>query len=741
MSKPRMLQNTTALAIVLIAIVCQCAGATGGTDALFQKGCALLQRGDLEGAADAFSKAADESRQSAQKVECMVQLAAIRQNQGHFDSAQSILDDALTADRASDGASLAAIQMLRGLNAAYMRHWNDASAALDEAMSAAKRCNDPRRVAMVLTNLANVQALWGDPTAALSTARQAMQLTATAGDPLLDAQACASAAAAAVASSDPDAADLLQQSMTTTESLEPSYDKASLLLLIGGNEQRLLERGDGTSVHLERGYIALHEAEQIGQSLQIVRINAESQAALGALYELNGRHDDALKLTRQAILIAQQQNMRDRLYRWQWQAARIMRARGDEADATIAAYQRTVAGLHDVRADVAIGFGNVPPPADAGSSAFRQSCGDLFSELADLLLKRGGEADLRSARDAVESLKTAELEDYFQSDCATISRAKFSDVEKLIDPHTAAIYIIPLADRTEMLVSLSGQRIIRVSAKITRDDLMREAAQFRADLEDRTAHAYKISGKALYDALIAPLEPTLHENDIQTLVFVPDDKLRTIPMAAIWDGEGFLVARYATAVVPGLTLMRTEPPTGPLTILAGGITGPEQGYPALRRMGSEIEQIRAIYKGQSLLDSQFTQEQFQRDLDQNRFGIIHIATHGEFSPDSAKTFVLTHGGRMDLDALSLLITPSQFRGAPVQLLTLSACDTAAGDDRAALGLAGVALKAGARSALASLWSVNDRVSAELIADFYRQYHQAGDRGKAIALQRRPASIS
>jgi CHAT domain-containing protein len=65
---------------------------------------------------------------------------------------------------------------------------------------------------------------------------------------------------------------------------------------------------------------------------------------------------------------------------------------------------------------------------------------------------------------------------------------------------------------------------------------------------------------------------------------------------------------------------------------------------------------------------------------------------------------------------------------------LSACETAMGDDQAALGLAGVAIKAGARSALATLWSINDRASSALVMEFYRQLGDSSV-SKAVALQR------
>ena len=96
--------------------------------------------------------------------------------------------------------------------------------------------------------------------------------------------------------------------------------------------------------------------------------------------------------------------------------------------------------------------------------------------------------------------------------------------------------------------------------------------------------------------------------------------------------------------------------------------------------------------------------------------------------------MLTYDGKLTLDNLEALIRPSQYRGKPVELLVLSACQTAAGDDRAALGLAGVAVKAGARSALASLWSVNDQSTSALITEVYHQLREHPTISKARALQ-------
>jgi CHAT domain-containing protein len=121
-------------------------------------------------------------------------------------------------------------------------------------------------------------------------------------------------------------------------------------------------------------------------------------------------------------------------------------------------------------------------------------------------------------------------------------------------------------------------------------------------------------------------------------------------------------------------------------------------------------------------------------MTEEQYSIVHIASHGQFGRDASQTFVLTHDTKLTLNDLESMIRPSQYRGQPVEMLVLSACQTAAGDDRAALGLAGVAVKAGARSALATLWFVNDQSTSVLVKEVYNQLRQSPGLSKAKALQ-------
>jgi CHAT domain-containing protein len=126
--------------------------------------------------------------------------------------------------------------------------------------------------------------------------------------------------------------------------------------------------------------------------------------------------------------------------------------------------------------------------------------------------------------------------------------------------------------------------------------------------------------------------------------------------------------------------------------------------------------------------------EFAKDLKEEPYTILHVASHGVFEGDPSKTFLLAFDQKLTMDRLDQLIGLFKYREEPLELLTLSACETAAGDDRAALGLAGIAIKAGARSAVATFWQVHDQVAAELITEFYRQLQDPAV-SRAVALQR------
>jgi CHAT domain-containing protein len=444
----------------------------------------------------------------------------------------------------------------------------------------------------------------------------------------------------------------------------------------------------------------------------------------GQLAEQQQRNEQALNLSAQAAFAAQQANAPESLYLWEWQAARVMQ-RQNRSDDAIAAYRRSFFNLQSIRPD--LGSGTV----------FRERVAPLFSAFSDLLLKQARietdrskvESLLREVRDILEQQKAAELQDYFQDRCVANFKAKNKTLEE-VTQNIAVIYPVLLPDRTEILVGFAdGLR--QYVIPIGNEQLTREVHEFRKKLEKRTTFQYLYSARELYQWLISPILADLRQHQIDTLIMVPDGALRSIPLAALNDGQHYLIEEFAVATTPGLALTDPQPLPQHLNILINGLTESVQDFPALPDVAEELDNIHQQFGGMVLKDSAFRLDELGEAMKKNPYRIIHIASHGQFDQDPSKTFLLTYDNKLTMDILERYISVGKYRDEPVELLTLSACKTAAGDDRAALGLAGVAVKAGARSALASLWFINDQASSQLVIGFYQQLQKHLSKAKAL----------
>jgi CHAT domain-containing protein len=502
-------------------------------------------------------------------------------------------------------------------------------------------------------------------------------------------------------------------------------------------------------VRLHAGRSALRLAERTKRSEDVARAHAllegarveasaagdasaESWAAgyLARLYEMEGRSDEALALSRRAAFLAQ--GSPEALYRWSWQTGRLLAARG-ELPAAIEAYRASAGALDEIRHELVRAYGS--------GVSFREDVAPVYLELADLLLrsapapsaKEAHEARLLEVRETVEQLKAQELRDYFRDDCVDQVEAKVERLDQ-VSKQAAVIYPVLLSDRLELLVTLPG-RMLRVTVPEKSEVLEAEVVGLRRLLEKRTTLEFLPHAQRLYDLIVRPWVGQLEAHGIGTLVFVPDGLLRTIPMGALHDGEKFLIERYALAVTPGLSLTDPRPleRTSP-TLLLGGLSQGVQGFSALPHVAGELSEIQSLYGGDVLLDQSFRAESVERSLAEHDVTIVHLASHAKFGEEAQQSFVLTWDGRLELARLGEVVGYARFRERPIELLALSACETAEGSERAALGLAGVAVKAGARSALGTLWSVNDEAAARVMTRFYQELRDP-KLSKAEALRR------
>jgi CHAT domain-containing protein len=215
---------------------------------------------------------------------------------------------------------------------------------------------------------------------------------------------------------------------------------------------------------------------------------------------------------------------------------------------------------------------------------------------------------------------------------------------------------------------------------------------------------------------------------------VPDGVLRTIPMAALHDGERFLIERIPLATTPGLELSDPRPfEREGARFLLGGLAEGVQGFEPLPHVREELGAIHERFGGDLLLDADFVEPVVAGRIRAESYGVVHLASHGVLGADVAESYLLTHDGRIDLQELSAYVSTARYREHPIELIALSACETAAGDERAALGLSGLAVKAGARSALGALWNVNDVAASQLMISFYGHLAEPGT-SRARALQ-------
>ena len=453
-------------------------------------------------------------------------------------------------------------------------------------------------------------------------------------------------------------------------------------------------------------------AISVQQSKQLGDQRAESYATgrLAHLYEQTNQWAAAQQLNQRALSIAQVINSPDILYQWQWQNGRLWKNLG-QTETAISNYTNAVKTLQTLRSDL------VSVASDVQFS-FREQVEPVYRELVDLLLQQGSEPNLIRARQVIESLQLEELNNFFREACLTAVARQIDQVDQ-----TAAIfYPIILRDRLEVIVSLPKQSLKRYSTVLPRAELEAGIDQMIQSMRSTSFEKERLDiAQKLYGWLIQPATEDLNRQPIKTLVFVLDGSLRNVPIAALHTGKQYLIEQYAIAVTPSLQLFSPKPlPKQKLNALVGGLSEANQGAVALPGVQQEVMQIANQVAATVLNNSAFTNEALMEQLKTKPFSIVHLATHGQFGSSSKETFIQTWNGRLNVENLRSLIAQRDLPdSAAIELLVLSACQTAEGDDRAALGLAGVAIRSGARSTLASLWTVNDQSTALFVTQFYQ----------------------
>lgn len=667
-------------------------------------------------------------------------LAQAKMQLGEFLNARELLRDVVEQTQSPALRTIAA-EAMASLGNVYIALGDQTQAelalrrAIELSVTSAEK-------ASAYNNLGNHYAVLANYRLALANYRAAHESGEKSQDGQLQAQALANMAQASTGLEDfPAAIKQIRRSLELVQQMAPTHGKVILLLNLGyqlmSPEFGLLE-----PQHKKRAEQLLKAAQQIAEEGDDKLRTAYALHYQALLLERSGRKADALRLTEQALLHAQSVGSNQAgnlLGQLSWQAGRLLASENESAKA-ISYYRDATAYFRPLRNVISIRY-------DRRENAYETTIKPLYDEYVSVLFSQVASeppkkrsALLREIRDSLEEIKAAELTDYFEDSCVEDLKAKTRSIAE-VSSSALIIYPVSLKDRIELLLHLPDGEIINLPVTMPRAELRASVNDWREYLESPT-NQHRRQGAALYEALVSPYEEKLDDWGIETLVFVPDAELRLVPMAALWDARDrkFLVEKYPVAVTPGVSL--TDPRrinTRKSRSLYAGISKAIFNFNALPAVRDELKGSQSVFNGKVLIDEDFTRDELTTDLKNPAINILHFATHGVFSKDARQSFILSYDGKLYIDDLAEKIGTFKFRDNPLDLLVLSACETARGDEKAALGLSGVAIKAGARSAVGTLWKVGDYAASLLIQKFYAALKKPGV-SRAQALQQAQISL-
>ncbi|WP_159787942.1 CHAT domain-containing tetratricopeptide repeat protein [Sodalinema gerasimenkoae] len=481
------------------------------------------------------------------------------------------------------------------------------------------------------------------------------------------------------------------------------------------------------------------EAEQLGDN----RAASYVWGAWGRLAQVQGRLSQAQEYSERAIAQAESLGADELLYRWYWQLARLQTAQGLES---LAAYDGAFESLKRLEAKVM---------TDDGTWRFsgRYQVAPLYQEYAQRLFAIDSmtQGDLEKAIEVMDALQVAEINDFFGLACLEVRSRDLRDY-----PDTAVIHIFTFPERFELILEESDGTLNRQRVEFPEDiGTFLDSLQ----LSLQTNFDYQESLTRLYRALITPIEADLEALQPQQLVFVLYGKIRQIPMAALYDSQQYLIESYPIAIAPSLELLEPRGLEVPqLRAIAAGRQNFETLGDSLDEMSSslswlpldevshlnlhfveqELRGIGELIPSKLLFDQDFTIEALEQEIRSLNYPLVHIASHGRFSNFAEDTFILADRPLGIRQLADILNVQDRTRHNDIDLLVLSACETARESDRALLGMAGMAARAGVRTIIGSFWAVDDQSTALMMQRFYQGLKEAQndrlDINKAEALR-------
>jgi CHAT domain-containing protein len=450
-----------------------------------------------------------------------------------------------------------------------------------------------------------------------------------------------------------------------------------------------------------------------------MRSASRAYGVKGLLLKRDGQNRDAIAELGKAASAAQSVSANDLAYKWNAELAKLNEIEGSRGKA-LKYYKASIDNLQQIRA----GILQLNPQVQY---EFRDQAEPIYREYMGLLLDKPS-PDLREVVRVNDKLRVGELENYLQCDLTRLTSLLDLPVETSAD---ATIYIIRLPNRYAVIVRTKDGNLKHrvINAKSVNESLNILKKNLQSDsTEGLDKRLYQKLFGRLYQVLFVPIEPLLPQSG--TLVMTVDSQLQSIPWSMLFDGQKYLTQKYSLAYSLGseaLPPKRLKP--SQLRALVAGLSEQtnQTEFSALPSVAKEVQEIQTQISSTTLLNKDFTGAALLKKGQKNP--IIHIASHAEASSNPNKTFILGWNERITLSSLSGLINTRETNF--LELLVLSACQTAKGDDHAILGIAGTLVQSGARSTVATLWVVDDDSQAMLMQEFYKALKQGKSKAEAL----------
>jgi CHAT domain-containing protein len=526
-----------------------------------------------------------------------------------------------------------------------------------------------------------------------------------------------------------------QDAMTMIQSLPDNYDKAFNYISLSQTGMMINTFFPERHSQYQKCDQLLESARVIGENIHNLSVISMASGNAAKILENSGQYEKALKKTRYAIFTAEQHKNVEIAYKWHWQAGRLFKKMEKESQA-IDSYKRAISILSSIREELFNGTRLKMDIFELDVKPVYLGLTEIYLDQADRESNpKAKEQKILLARDVMERLKNAELSDYFEDDCVSKKQNNQSNALNLTPEGIALLYPIALPERLTVLITLPD-RIKHYNLDISYNELNKLVRTYRKYIQVRSSNQFLGVSQKLYQLLIHPVQKDLITSNIHTLLVAPDGVLRLIPFASLHDTKNFLIEKYAVVTIPAINLTDTAESNHKkkMETLVVGLSDAVQNFSALPSVKEELKDIKKIMNANKMYMNQtFTIPNVQNEFKHNDYAIVHFATHGVFGGTGKHSYLLTYDNQLDMDALEDLMSLGKYRDHQVEMLTLSACQTALGNERAALGLGGVAVKAGVRSAVATLWYVDDQATSLAIRELYRQLKKK-EMTKAKALQ-------